>query len=166
MTLKLFLAILSLTFIFACSQSQNMVKQFDKDALKTEITKMNDMAAKAMIDGDYKSTLPNYTDDAISLPSYQSVVRGKEALKKNAEMQPPMKMNKFVLTSTDIWQEGKFIIDIGSYIFSMDMPQSPGGEFKDSGKYMTVYEVQKDGSLLIKAETWNTDQNPWMQMGQ
>jgi hypothetical protein len=70
------------------------------------------------------------------------------------------------LTSTDIWQSGNLVVDIGTYSFSMDMPQMPGGIFKDQGKYITIYEVQSDGSLLIKADTWNTDNNPWIQMGQ
>jgi hypothetical protein len=31
---------------------------------------------------------------------------------------------------------------------------------------MTIWEEQKDGSLKIKIETWNTDNDPWAQMEQ
>ncbi len=35
-----------------------------------------------------------------------------------------------------------------------DMP------WNDHGKYMTIWEMQDDGSLKVKVETWNTDVNP------
>jgi hypothetical protein len=47
----------------------------------------------------------------------------------------------------------------------MEIPMMPE-PFNDVGKYMTVYEIQEDGSLKIKAETWNTDLNPWAAMEQ
>jgi ketosteroid isomerase-like protein len=39
----------------------------------------------------------------------------------------------------------------------------PGNDkpMNDAGKYVTIWEKQKDGSLKIKIETWNTDSNPW-----
>ncbi|MCZ7615144.1 MAG: hypothetical protein M5T52_16780 [Ignavibacteriaceae bacterium] len=29
---------------------------------------------------------------------------------------------------------------------------------------MNVWEVQDDGSMKLKAVTWNSDVNPWMEM--
>jgi hypothetical protein len=29
---------------------------------------------------------------------------------------------------------------------------------------MTIWEMQDDGSMKIKVETWNTDVNPWEEM--
>ncbi|MCB0732396.1 MAG: hypothetical protein KDC88_15330 [Ignavibacteriae bacterium] len=154
--------------IIGCSQGQDAVKQFTQDALKAEIVKMNDLSRKAMLSGDFESTLQNYTKDAISLPDYQPMAKGIEALKKNVEMQKqnPMSFTKFELTSTDFWQTSNQVVDIGTYDMSMPMPQMPGGEYTDQGKYLNIYEIQIDGSLLIKVETWNSDVNPWMQMGQ
>jgi hypothetical protein len=39
-------------------------------------------------------------------------------------------------------------------------------EWPDNGKYITIWEIQKDGTPKIKVETWNTDNNPWAQMEQ
>jgi hypothetical protein len=39
-------------------------------------------------------------------------------------------------------------------------------EWADNGKYITIWEMQKDGSIKIKVETWNTDHNPWEEMQQ
>jgi ketosteroid isomerase-like protein len=38
------------------------------------------------------------------------------------------------------------------------------GNINDNGKYMTVWEKQSDGSWKVKAETWNSDNNPWADM--
>lgn len=164
---KLLIILLVVGFLFGCSQ-QNVVKQFSGAELKSEINSLNDAMAKAVMEGNYELTTNMYKEDCISLPSYQPMLRGKAAIIKQAEMekQNAMKMENFVLTSTDIWQNGNLVVDVGTYSFSMDMPQMPGGVFKDQGKYITIYEVQADGTLLIKADTWNTDINPWMQMGQ
>jgi hypothetical protein len=45
----------------------------------------------------------------------------------------------------------------------MEMPGMPM-EYPDKGKYINVYEVQDDGNLLIIADTWNSDLNPWDEM--
>ena len=57
----------------------------------------------------------------------------------------------------------EMVIEIGEYAISLTIP---GMEMPvaDKGKYITVWERQKDGSLKIKIETWNTDVNP-MEMG-
>jgi ketosteroid isomerase-like protein len=34
----------------------------------------------------------------------------------------------------------------------------------DHGKYLTIWEKQKDGSLKIKIETWNSDVDPTSMM--
>lgn len=164
---KLVIILLVVGFLWGCSQ-QSVVKQFSGEELKSEINSLNNTMAKAVMEGNYELTTNMYKEDCISLPSYQPMLRGKAAIIKQAEMekQNAMKMENFVLTSTDIWQNGNLVVDVGTYSFSMDMPQMPGGVFKDQGKYITIYEVQADGTLLIKADTWNTDTNPWMQMGQ
>jgi hypothetical protein len=46
----------------------------------------------------------------------------------------------------------------------MSGPDVP--EWADNGKYITIWEMQKDGSIKIKVETWNTDHNPWEEMQQ
>jgi hypothetical protein len=92
------------------------------------------------------------------------MMKGMEAFKENIKNQPPMEMKSFTITSTDILVSGNFVVDIGTYDIVMNMPEMPTGEMPDKGKYLTLYEIQKDGSLLIKADTWNTDFNPWEMM--
>lgn len=158
--LFLLLISLSVTLFIGCQQQHNI------EALKMEINSINNKLSKAIVEQDNESIFPMYTEDAISLPSYQPIIKGIEAIKANAEKEMPAKMNSFTLNSTDVWVSGNFVIDIGIYKLSMDMPNSPEGEWTDNGKYLTVFEIQKDGSLLMKADIWNTDVNPWREMMQ
>lgn len=41
---------------------------------------------------------------------------------------------------------------------NMDKPM------EDHGKYLTIWEKQKDGSLKMKVETWNSDVDPMSMM--
>jgi len=157
----LFLPIILILFSFIGCQQQH-----DLEKITSQVNKMNDIMTKAVLENDSEIVLTMYTEDGISMPSYQPMIKGLEALKKHNENQPPMNMKTFSLTSTDIWASGNFVVDIGTYDLSMEMPDAPGGEWADHGKYLTLFEIQKDGSLLMKAETWNTDTNPWMDMMQ
>ena len=116
---------------------------------------------EAILSGESEPMLKMYTENAVSMPSYQPMIMGLEAIKANSAEQPPMNMKTFELVTTDVLVSGNFIIDIGTYNLTMEMADAPGGEVKDNGKYLTLFEIQKDGSLLIKADTWNTDLNPW-----
>jgi hypothetical protein len=47
----------------------------------------------------------------------------------------------------------------------MTMPNMPA-PMEDHGKYLTVWEKQKDGSLKVKVETGNSEVDPTNMMGQ
>lgn len=157
---KLSLLSFSLLFIFAIGCQQ----QHDMEKITAQVNEINNLMTKAMMDNDSDEFLKFYTNDAISMPSYQPMMKGMDAFKEHSKNQPPMDMKSFTLTSTDIFVSGNFVVDIGTYDLVMNMPELPTGEMPDKGKYLTLYEIQKDGSLLIKVDTWNTDMNPWEAM--
>ena len=57
------------------------------------------------------------------------------------------------------------ITEIGTYKISMTMPNMDK-PMEDHGKYLTIWEKQKDGSLKVKVETWNSDVDPMSMMNQ
>ncbi len=151
-----------MVFIFI---SSNIFSQ-DIGEVKAKIEKMNKIYTQAMLDNDIETMLSMYSDDIISMPSYQPMVKGLAKIKELSEAQinSGWKTTKFDMTPTDIFIAGNLAIEIGNYDMAMTGPGVP--EWKDYGKYMTIWEEQKDGSLKIKVETWNTDTNPWAQMEQ
>ena len=138
----------------------------DVDKVKARIEEMNKVYTKAMIDNDVEKMLSMYTEDIISMPSYQPTIKGIAKVKELSEMQAKSgwKTTEFVLSITDIIVQGNLAIEIGNYNMKMSGPDVP--EWADYGKYITIWEEQKDGSMKIKVETWNTDTNPWAQMEQ
>lgn len=149
-----FLLLLS-SFLFASCQPEHDVEKF-----RTQITEINDVMTKSILENDPGASLKLFTDYILSLPSYQPMMKGIEAIKDSGKDQPDMNMKSFTLTTTDVMVSGNFVVEIGTYDLVVGMPADQGGDFPDKGKYLTLFEVQKNDSLLIKADTWNTDFNP------
>lgn len=132
---------------------------------KQKIEKMNKEMAQAMIAGDHEKNLQFYTDDVVSLPSYEKMLNGKDAIKTSMqEMEKSeWKIKDFNFETVSVETNGNMVTEIGKY--KMEMSKKNTAEaMKDEGKYLTIWEKQADGSLKIKTEIWNSDLNPWAQM--
>ena len=134
---------------------------------KTKIESINKEMVKNMLEGNNEKLLSLYTDDAISMPSYQPIHDGIAAIRKaNDEMaKTGVKYNSFVPVTLKVIANGNLITEIGTYKISMSMP-SMDKPIDDHGKYLTIWEKQKDGSLKVKVEIWNSDVNPMSMMNQ
>jgi len=157
---KLFAILFGLLFTASLLNAQ------DTAELMKKIQMMNDESAKKMVSGEEAGMWANYTEDVISMPSYEPMLKGIDACKESYKKmnESGMKMTAFKSTVTDVMQSGNFVVDIGTYEITMTMPQMGDMPWTDHGKYMTIWEMQDDGSLKIKVETWNTDTNPWAEM--
>ncbi len=156
---KLFLMCVAILIVASQLYAQN------EGDLKTKFSEMNKKFSQMMVDGDYAGMLSFYTDDVISMPSYQPMIKGIDALKEAQERDHKMgmKINAFTIETTDVIDAGDYILEIGLYTITMEMPGM--GSIDDNGKYMNVWQKQDDGSMKIKADIWNTDMNPWMKKG-
>jgi len=134
---------------------------------KSKIEAMNKEMVKDMLAGNTAKILANYTEDAISLPSYQPIAMGLAAIKKSSEemAKSGVKFTSFTPTIVKVIVNGNHITEIGTYKISMTTPAAPT-PIEDHGKYLTVWEKQKDGSLKVKVETWNSDVDPMSMMNQ
>jgi ketosteroid isomerase-like protein len=135
------------------------------DKLKAKIEKMNAKMIKAMHADDHETLSAMYVDDVYSMPSYSPMVIGKQKMieREKENQEAGFKMLDMKFDVVDVIPAGNYAIEIGKYEVTMKMPQMEG-PMNDKGKYVTVWEEQKDGSLKIKVETWNSDVNP-MEMG-
>jgi ketosteroid isomerase-like protein len=139
--------------------------QSDMTKEKQMISDINAELEKYMVSGNYTGALKHYTDDAVSLPSYQQMLKGKKDIEKRSmeDQKSGMKITAFDLETLDVFGSGDLVYEIGTYKITMEMPNMKE-PVNDKGKYLTVYQKEDDGSLKIKAETWNTDINPWAEM--
>lgn len=157
---KLFSLLITLIIISSSIFAQDVEKA------KTKIEEMNNAYTQAMIDNDVEKMMSMYTDDIISMPSYQPTVKSIAKVRELSEMQAKSgwKTTHFEMNMTDVMLAGNLAIEIGNYNMKMSGPGVP--VWSDYGKYITIWEEQTDGSMKIKVETWNTDTNPWEQMNQ
>ena len=151
--------------LFALVFTASLINAQDTAELKKKIQAMNDEAAKMMVANDAAGMWANYSEDVISMPSYEPMLKGIEACKESYKKmtESGMKMTAFKSVVTDIIDAGDYVVDIGTYKISMSVPEMDM-PWDDQGKYMTIWEKQDDGSLKIKVETWNSDVNPWEEM--
>lgn len=150
-------AALILCFIFIS------VHSFAQDEAKIEakIHKMNKKMVEQMLKGEF--TTDYYADDAISLPNQQPMLQGIEAIKASNEQAKAagIKFESFDIKPVKIMINGNMVTEIGTYDMSMKIPNMPE-LYKETGKYLTLWEIQEDGELKIKVETWNTSSMPQM----
>jgi len=153
-----------LTVIFTSLFFVNLSAQKDMSNLKPEIKKINNKMISAMMNNNNDEIMNFYAEDAISLPSYQPMMKGMKALKENMKksQQSGMKMKEFTIDTKEIFGTDNLVYEIGTYKMSMEMPNMKE-PFKDEGKYLTVWQ-KIGGNWKIKVETWNTDLDPWKMM--
>jgi len=134
---------------------------------KAKIEALNKEMAKNMLAGNTEKLMSIYTPDAISLPSYQPMLEGIAAIRKSSDemAKTGVKITSFVPTTLKVLSGGNLVTEIGTYKMSMTMPDV-SAPIEDHGKYLTVWEKQKDGSLKVKVETWNSDVDPMSSMNQ
>jgi ketosteroid isomerase-like protein len=132
---------------------------------KSKIEKLNKEMAQNMIQGYTEKNLSMYTKDAISMPSYEPIHEGIDAIKEASEKMEKSgwKCTSFEPTTLKVVPNGNMITEIGTYKISMTMP-GMDKPMDDQGKYLTIWEKQKNGSLKVKVETWNSDLDPMTMM--
>ena len=131
------------------------------DDYTQKIQERNKQIAEYMVKGNTEASLGLYTEDAISMPSYEPMHQGIAEIRKATETMAAsgMKFESFEPNIVKVIPMGDLITEIGTYNVSLIMEGS-NKPMKDQGKYLTIWEKQDDGSLKIKVETWNSDLVP------
>lgn len=157
--------ITAFTLLCVLALNSRAQKAQDMEILKERIETLNLIVEKGMLENDFVSISKHYTDDIYSMGNMMPLLQGKEAVMEADQMAAASgaKFTEFDLETVEIFQSGELVVEIGKYKMTMEFPQMPE-PWKDHGKYVTIYEIQKDGSLKIKVDTWNTSVNPWEKM--
>ncbi|MFC2103639.1 YybH family protein [Bacteroidota bacterium] len=137
----------------------------DAGEIKAKIKKMNAKFSKLMLEDNFEEMMKFYSDDIISMPSYQPMLRGADAMVKAHDMQKEsgVKITAFELKTSDVIAAGDYFIEIGMYTITMTIPNMKM-PWSDNGKYLNVWTMSDEGNMELAIETWNTDVNPWIEM--
>ncbi len=169
-TLSVSILLLAIVFFAAGSavaqtavaaSAASMATDQSGDKYRELVEKMNKEMAQAMIEGNHEKSMSFYAKDVISLPNYDKMLKGLDALRKSNEAMEKAgwKVKAFEPETLTVTSCDNMITEIGTFkiSFAMEGMEHP---IEDIGKYITIWEKQDDGSLKIKVEIWNSDTNP------
>jgi uncharacterized protein (TIGR02246 family) len=122
-----------------------------------EIVKVADAYVKAALANDAKAVAALYTDDAVEMPPFQPMVKGKANIEQYyvKQFSGPVKVKSFSLTHLDTKASGEVGYDVGTYAQTMS-----GGEHPvDAGKYVVI--LRRSGNeWKVAYAIYNSDQAP------
>jgi uncharacterized protein (TIGR02246 family) len=126
------------------------------------ITGLTAEMEKEMLAGTIDTAMSRYADDCVSLPNFGPRLKGKQAmLKYYLQMnEMGMKVTHCDFNVIDVKVDRTYAFELGEYTMTVEMPGMPA--MPDTGKYLTVWQLESDGSWKIKVETWNTNKMPPM----
>jgi len=164
--MKTFPKILSLPILFLLSTTL-CYSQDDSQQLKNKIQQIGNETVQAYLAGDLDLLYSYYTDDAIQMPIYDKMIKGKGAIKQREieARKAGAKVDTLYHRTLEVGSCGDLVWEIGAYSVTLSLPGMPN-PVTDIGKYLTIWQKQGDGTFKIKLEIWNTDINPLLQSKQ
>jgi uncharacterized protein (TIGR02246 family) len=125
-------------------------------AARAAIEKANAAFSEAMKRGDAAGAASNYAADAIVMMPNVPAMRGTAAITAGmSAMVKDMTIVVFVPKTESVIIAGDLAVETGSV--QMTMKPKAGPEMKDTGKYLTVWKHQADGSWKIIRDINNSD---------
>lgn len=121
---------------------------------RTRIEDNNAAFSEAVAAGEIDAITALYTQDATFLPPNSEILKGTDLIKAAVQGMVNQGVKGFVLTTTEIFDAGEFICEIGRY----EMTTQPRGRraTTEIGKYLVMWKPQPDGSMKIALDMWNT----------
>jgi ketosteroid isomerase-like protein len=154
----------SLQYSYGLDGKITSVNSFGKDvkyvskeekmaAIKAEIIALEKSWDTHFNSGDLNSLLSLYADDAIRLPNNQTIISGKEAIKKEMEIEQTKLKKGYTNNSetTDVFGDENTVTEIGKTI-----RKDASGKVKSTGKYITIWK-KVNGKFVTVREMWNDD---------
>jgi ketosteroid isomerase-like protein len=106
---------------------------------------------------DIEGALAFYAKDAVVMPPNEPMAMSPEAIRKSftAFMSAPGLSMSWEPTKAGVGHSGDLGYTLGTYQLSMTGPD--GRPISDSGKYLTIWRKQGDGTWKVEADMFNTD---------
>jgi uncharacterized protein (TIGR02246 family) len=140
---------LALTGALACQPADPAISDQDVAALRETVNRY----VATSLAGDFDAWASLLTADAVFLGPNAPPIEGRAAIRQ--WVAGFAGMASFTATAVEIAGAGDVAWARGTYAFAMG--PTAAMQVSDSGKWLTVYERQSDGSWLIKRNIWNSD---------
>jgi uncharacterized protein (TIGR02246 family) len=131
-------------------------EQFDAAAVKAKIEADSKASAQATLKGDAAAVASYYDENAVMLPSHMPMVKGRAGIEKTVRgwLQSGMTIKECTYATISVDGAGDFAVQLGRYFQTFE---TSGKVIADTGKFVTVWKKQVDGSWKMAYDIWNTD---------
>jgi ketosteroid isomerase-like protein len=104
------------------------------------------------------SVMAYFADDVVEMPEYMPAAKGKDKAREMfmAMMSSGLKYTSFELEVVDVQASGNVAYEIGTYHITGGMADG-SSPFEVTGKFITLWKQQSDGSWKVAAELGNND---------
>jgi len=103
--------------------------------------------------GDAKGIASLHTLDAVVIPPKSDFVVSRNKIEEMYKAEIEMGNGTLGLQTIEVIQDGIYAYETGLYDIKMTIE---GEEVNDNGKYIVIWEKQKNGDWLCKKDIWNT----------
>lgn len=111
---------------------------------------------EATLRGDWAGVAALYEEEGVRMPPNQPIDQGRAAVQAALEATPGT-VTDVTVTGVELEGSGGLAYDRGTYSITIEIEGRP---LTDRGKYVAVSRKQPDGSWLLTALIWNSDQPP------
>ena len=130
----------------------------DSAAVQQAITAANARFVDAFNRGDAATLAANYTDDAVFMAPNMTAWEGHAAISQGfTGFVSQFGLVDARVATKDVILAGDYAIERGTYAWTLHPKTGTGADIVDSGKYLTVWERQADGSWKIVRDINNSD---------
>jgi len=110
----------------------------------------------ALNSGNADAWADAFTADGVQMPPNAPANAGREAIRPWVRGFLGAFSVEFALSVAEVHTAGEWAIERGAYTITIT-PRSGGAPIDDSGKYITIYRSQPDGTWLMARDIWNSD---------
>jgi len=129
----------------------------DPTAVRRAIEELNAKGTAAIMKGDAAGMVSTiYADDAVLMMPGAPKATGKDAIVGVfSGMLKEMTIKSIAFRTDEVIVQGDYAVETGG--FTMTAQPLKGPEVKDTGKYITVWKKQADGSWKVIRDISNSD---------
>ena len=121
--------------------------------IESIIINNNSKWVKYYSQGNFKGIALLHTIDAVVMPPKSDFVVGRNNIEQMYKSEIEMGKGTLDLKTKEVIREGLYAYETGLYQIKMSIN---GEKVFDYGKYIVVWEKQKNGDWLCKKDIWNT----------
>jgi ketosteroid isomerase-like protein len=153
---------LSVILIIALATMALSAANADLRSVREHIDKIEEQRMQERIDGDFDKMIGYYTNDAVVMPAFQPLIKGRKQILEmfDKDRKNDVKMHSLSRTMHDDWICGEDYCERGTWAMSITTKDTVR-PLAFNGSYFQIWKKQKDGSYKIKYNIWNLDHEPF-----